>query len=284
MGGKWLALKLDAKEQNTIRQYLLGQLPQEDSARLEERLLIDVDFFQEVLIGEDELVDQYLGEQLSQAERQSFETHFLLAPEHQRRLRFARALHRYVDFAGTPEAQEERAAENVSDKEPDAAKPSAKRIFFRFLRITDPIVSYALAAVILLTVGGVAWLIFNNWRQQIPHQPGKLHVATLTPGLTRDGGESKRISIPPDIDTVQLRLELPSNRYRSYRAEVVDDEGKLIWSEGEIQSAVDTSPKFVELNIKRQLLLPGDYQVKVSGRLADGGTESIGSYPFRITP
>jgi hypothetical protein len=275
-------LQSDYKEHETIRHYLLGQATQENSSSLEERLLTDSALFQALLIVEDELVDQYLSDKLTPAERQSFETHFLIPPERQRKLRFGRALHKYVNFAAASEALEQDSGENVSDGKPDVAQPPPKRGFFSFLPFSNPAVSYSLAAAMLLIVAGISWVVFNNWRQQAPHQPENVYVVTLTPGLTRDSGELKRLSVPADTDTVQLRLELPSTRFLSYRAEVVDVAGKLILLEDEIKSA-DTSPKFVELNIRHQLLAPGDYQVKVSGRLSGGGSESIGSYPFRVT-
>src|ERR1700682_2490180 len=102
----WVPVKLDHNEQETIRLYLLGQAPLEDSSKVEERLLTDGEFYQELLIVEEELIDRYLSGELSESERESFEPHFLLPPERQQKLRFARSLKKYVSFAGTAQPTE----------------------------------------------------------------------------------------------------------------------------------------------------------------------------------
>jgi len=48
------------------------------------------------VISEDELIDQYLKDQLTPAESEAFENHFLRAPERQQKLRFAKALKKLV--------------------------------------------------------------------------------------------------------------------------------------------------------------------------------------------
>ena len=58
-------MKSHAKEQETIRQYLLGLLPPEEMSQLEERLLANSAFYEELLIVEDELVDEYFADELA---------------------------------------------------------------------------------------------------------------------------------------------------------------------------------------------------------------------------
>ena len=49
-------------------------------------------FFEELLLVEEELIDDYIGDQLSLDERQSFEQHFLSTSGRHGQLRFAQAL------------------------------------------------------------------------------------------------------------------------------------------------------------------------------------------------
>ena len=65
---------------NVIRQYLLGQALDADRAEVEERLMADDRIYDDLLAIEDELIDEYLGGQLSQVEQQKFEEVFLAAP------------------------------------------------------------------------------------------------------------------------------------------------------------------------------------------------------------
>jgi hypothetical protein len=97
-------VKPDSKEQQTVREYLLGLAPEGDSAHVEEQLLTDDAFYEELLIAEDELIDQYLNAALSPTEHHSFETHFLAAPERHRKLSFARAFHKYLALTTTSES------------------------------------------------------------------------------------------------------------------------------------------------------------------------------------
>lgn len=270
----------DFKEKETIRHYLLGQATQEDSARLEEQLLTDGAFFQELLIVEDELIDQYLGDELAPAERQSFETHFLLAPEHRRKLGFGRALHRYMDAAASSEPLD--AAENLSDENPGVVKPPPKRGLFSFLPFSNPLISYSLAAAIMLIVGGVSWVVLNNWRQQTPPQPGNVYVVTLTPGLTRDSGEIRKFTIPPDSGTIRLQLALPDNQYQSYEAVLHDSSGDILLTKSNLKAQSVSAQPALLVDIVPNLIPSGDYRITLSGLTADGNSESVTSYSFRV--
>ena len=67
----------ETHEYAEIRKYLLGNIQAEDKRRkIEERLMLDDDYFEEVLIEEEELIQDYVDDQLSADERQRFEKHF----------------------------------------------------------------------------------------------------------------------------------------------------------------------------------------------------------------
>ena len=80
----------------TIRQYLLGQLGEEGQQDIEQRLLREDDLFQELEIAEEELIDEYVDQALSTAERKQFESYFRSTSERESKLEFATALHRYL--------------------------------------------------------------------------------------------------------------------------------------------------------------------------------------------
>ena len=82
-----------------IKQYLLGELPYNEQDQIEERLLTDPKFFEESLIVEDELVDEYLFGLLSDPEEEKFERHFLSVPQQRQKLELAKTLERYASEA-----------------------------------------------------------------------------------------------------------------------------------------------------------------------------------------
>lgn len=95
---------VETHENAEIRKYLLGNIQVEDERRkIEERLMLDDDYFEELLMQEDELIQDYVDDQLSTDERQKFEKHFLISEERRDKIRFARALRRYINERHPPE-------------------------------------------------------------------------------------------------------------------------------------------------------------------------------------
>ena len=280
-----MPVKLDHSEQETIRRYLLGQAPLEDSSRVEERLLTDGAFYQELLIAEDELIDQYLSGELSEPDRKSFEPHFLLLPERQEKMRFARSLKKYVSSVGPAQPLESITTNESSEDAAEVAGPLPnKRPFFPFLPFGSPIVSYALAAAVLLIVVGASWIVLKNWRTPAPRVPGKVITLVLTPGLTRDDeGGIKKIAIRPGTDTVQLQLQIAStDQYQSYRALLQTTEGLEKLRANDLTATTTGTSVVVPLQLTAGLLTRGDYYVKLSGLTPSGEYRNLGRYSFRV--
>src|ERR1700751_2745734 len=82
--------------QDQIRRYLLGKLDDGTRAEVEQGLLSAGEVFEELLVAEEEIIDDYAGGRLNPEERDDFEAHFLATPERRQKLRFARALHRHA--------------------------------------------------------------------------------------------------------------------------------------------------------------------------------------------
>ena len=272
-------MQLDYKEQESLRKYLLGSLPPGEIAALEERLLTDAVFYDELLMVEDELIDQYLSGEQSPAERDSFEAHFALAPERQQKVRFARALKKYVSSTNEAEAKDVIIAEPPSSELVSVADKS-QRPFFPFLQ-RNPILAYSLAAAFVLVIGIVSWTTLNRSKS---HEPGQVLAVVLTPGLSRsvDGGEIKKISIPPGTDTLQLQLELPKAEYATYRAEVLRSDRTMVSMVGGLRPATATANKSITVPLSASLFKRDDYSVKVGGKRPDGVYEDVASYVFRV--
>jgi hypothetical protein len=275
-------LQLDYKEQESLRKYLLGSLPPGEIAALEERLLTDAVFYDELLMVEDELIDQYLSGDQSQAERETLEAHFALAPGRQQKVRFARALKKYVSSTNEAEAKDVIVAE-PSFSEPVSDPDKSKRPFFPFLP-RNPILAYSLAATFVLVIGVVSWTALNRLKNPGSHEPGQVLAVVLTPGLSRsvDGGEIKKISIPPGTDTVDLQLELPKAEYATYRAEILRSDRTLVSMIEGLRPATATANKSITVPLSASLFKRDDYSVKLGGKRPDGVYEDVASYVFRV--
>ncbi len=72
--------------------YLLGELSEEEGAKLEDEYFARDDFFEQLLVVEDDLIDDYVRGELSASRRACFEKHFLSMPQRRERVGFAREL------------------------------------------------------------------------------------------------------------------------------------------------------------------------------------------------
>jgi len=261
-------------------QYLLGQGPPEDSLSLEERLVTDGEFYNELLITEDDLIDQYLSGELSESEQESFENHFLATPERRRKVRFGRAFNKYV-IAVEVVPDEDASSEDVLEGMLDVPKPPPKPWYYLFLPSQNPVLSYSLAAALLLIIATASWLAL---RKPIgpSRDPARILAVTLTPGLTRgESGGSNRLTIPADVGTVRLQLELAADEYQAYHAELLSSSGEAILSQNNLKSERINGRLIVPVDVAAGLIQAGDFRLKLSGINTSEKLESIGSYSFR---
>ena len=133
---------MSRQDEESIKSYLLGELTQSDAEQLEERILTDDTFANQVVLIEDELVEDFARGALSARERKQFQEHFLSTPNRQRKLMLVRALRKYSDNVGP-----------VSDIQP---APSV------FRRILSPQWGAPALAVLIVAVSAGVWWIINR--------------------------------------------------------------------------------------------------------------------------
>ncbi|HXI23846.1 MAG TPA: hypothetical protein VNG71_08215 [Pyrinomonadaceae bacterium] len=244
----------------------------------------DSNFYEELLILEDETIDRYVRGAMSEADSASFQSYFLQSPEHRQKLRFARALSKYVDRAlgeSTGEFNAEAAPAALPEQDsagmhPDNSSAKARGFWWPF---QTPALNYALAAVVVIAIVGIAWVALRSSR---PAGPGNVFEATLVPGgITREGGAIQTISIPPGADTVRLRLILPPDQYQDYGIQLLASDGTSLRTLEGLKSAEASGQKSLQVDIPAQLLRRDTYKLKLSGSTS-GSYEKIASYNFRV--
>jgi hypothetical protein len=256
----------NAEEQDLLRGYLLGSLQEADRAPLEERLLKDDDFYEQLLIAEDELAEQYLAGGLAGAEREHFESHFLSTPERRRKVRFARAMRRYAAAS--------------SDAAPAPARVRKTPFSVPFFGALSWRGAFVLAAASLLLVFGVSWLALKG-RGPSREGPRRPLAVALSPSGVREGGVLTRLTVAPGTDEVQLRLPLPADEYQTYRAELRTAEGPTVTTVDDLSAETLDGARVVVFRIDPSMLPPGDYELRLGG---GGAHEPVARYPFRVLP
>ncbi len=143
----------DVIDRNTLRRYLLGDLTQEEQlAPVEERLLAEDDFFEEFQLVKEDLIDQYVNQQLTAEDRRRFEQHFLITAERREDVRHAQALSRYARKS-RQEAEQPEEKKHLKDDRP-------RRGFLWAWLLPTPSFRFAATLVLMVGVGFLVWRTF----------------------------------------------------------------------------------------------------------------------------
>jgi hypothetical protein len=267
-----------------MRTYLLGNLEADRRAALEESILYDRGFYEELLVVEEELIDQYLVNELSPSERKQFETHFLNTAERQKNLRFGRLLRRYLNSQPVFVPPENMP---VAVRQTETPAPAKKFLSFPagpFGRSASLGVSAAVVASIAIIVM-VGWLSTRKPGQgTVKEDSSRLVTVPLMPGSQRsEGGTTQRVPVPPKGFKVRLELQVSNSNFHNYKSELFREKASLQTAD-ELKAETNREQRqIVPWTIAGEVLSPGDYQVRLSGVLDSGHDEFIDNYSFRVT-
>ena len=254
-----------------MHEFLLGTLDGDLKTQFEERILTEPGVYEELLVVEDELIDQYLAGDLSALEQQQFESHFLITAERQKNLRFAKQLCEYANaHIDLTELEESPIPVNQS---------------FSLLR--TPLRRWSALAVLAAFVGCAGIILVRglvNKREACVVQQTDSRVVTVTllPGSAgTEGSNTQRVIVSPKGAKVKLELELTNPTFRNYKSELFRANKSLQISD-ELTLEAKGEQRVVPFTVTGEMLSPGDYQVKLSGVLDSGADEFIDNYSFRV--
>jgi methionine-rich copper-binding protein CopC len=250
-----------------IRQYLLGNLSHEDQQRVEGRLMIESDFLEALTLGEEELLEDYLNDELSGGDRLRFEQHFLSTLERQKKLRFALAFNRYTSNAL---AAIEQATPSSS---PTGLTWNAWLRFF--WKGQTPAFRTAFAFTLLAIIAGVWWLA----RPQ-PPQTFATFTLSIYPDNRSEGAQAAKVRYPLEADALKLTLLLPKvpGSADGYRVELLTESGEA----RPLQTAGQDA-QAVTVIIPAAQLVRGQYALRLFATTADGKEQRVsGNYFFTV--
>lgn len=244
--------------QARLRQYLLGLLAEGSREEIEKGLLRDEDLFEELLIAEDDLVDNYLGGELSRNERTAFEQHFLATTERQEKLTFARAFNRHMT------------ATHPSEIAAGRFWPLLKNRQSQVFGVTG-------IAILLIAVVLALWL-FRDQRTS-PQSFATLNL-TITQGTRGDGSPVPVLRLPIREDALRIVLALPEKPPPALRYQA-----ELETAAGEKRRLAPTSDDSNSLKvvIPATDLKRGQYAIKLFAVGNDGVEQRVsGGYYFTL--
>ncbi len=255
-----------------MRAYLLGTLEEDQRTQLEEGILSEPQIYEELLIAEEELIDQFLAGDLSKIETDQFEKHFLITADRQKKLRFGSMLQNYVNSHSS-----------TLQPKPFTSVSTAPAPLSSFSFTSRPVMVFSAMLVALLGIVWVGWFAMKKSADQASLHTIPPHLTvTLKPGST---GSPQTATSPangaPKGYQVKLELELANPTFRNYKSELIRANKSLKVSD---ELTLETKGKqiVVPFTVPGEMLSPGDYQVRLSGVLDSGADEFIDSYLFRI--
>jgi hypothetical protein len=301
-----------------LRAFLLGRLSEAERNRIEEALLEDEELFELSLALEDELVDELVRGDLSEAESEVLTGYLSRLPDGSSRVQVAKA------FEKKRRSQEDRVP-LIPESGPTRMKPL-------WAWISPPGERFYRAAILVLAVG-VALSTFKNLRllnlvhgmreelgrseakiQELEvelRQPSSVDPARDRPAETIPRVEGSASSSEPDhasasrttvlltagtfrgaradrplvrvtnYQVIDLMLDLGADEYPTYRAALCDADGREIASSSQLRAQSSDERILLAFPILADWLARGDYFVDLEGVTPSGRRESIGRYDFR---
>jgi len=272
------------EEHVLIRRYLLGELEEELREQLEQRVISDSNYKQEVLITEGELLDEFVSGELSPHDRALFLRNFLASPAQRRKLETAKALHAY-------------AVNHKSPDTPAVVEGGWLKSLFALFSSRRRFLQFAWATVILLAVLGSVLLIYSIISSQRPSyydelvmlnqpsspvlEPGSsVASAQLSPLLFRGNSDAKTISVTPETDKLQLLLPTAAGTPAKYRVTLKENGGAQVFELPDVSTRQVGANSILVLQIPVKMLTANEYVVETVEN--SSSADSVTVYPFRI--
>lgn len=129
----------------------------------------------------------------------------------------------------------------------------------------------------------------NNKLTPIPTktpEPKKTPIETTAPnpvlalfaGTLRADGEINELNLPKNASGATFRLNLKTVDYKTFRAEIMDGNGKIIYRSGNLKP----QKSVINLSVRAKNLSKGDYRINLYGKNSAGENESAADFQFRV--
>ncbi|HJP93379.1 MAG TPA: hypothetical protein VJ875_15585 [Pyrinomonadaceae bacterium] len=267
-----------------LREFLLGKLNDEQRGPIEDLFLTDSEMRERVLALEQDLIEDYLEDNLTEEEKGRFLSRYVKTDEQQRNVRIIKSIKDWaVRESRTPHA-------------PAATVSTWSRLWTRLRlkrALVIPIAVTIMIAIVLVIV------LLNSWMEQRKHSaieqelaqlnsPANLSEITpqaildLRPVTVRSGESQPELKLRADIRVVELRLPwIQKERYLTYQAEVRRIGNGKSFMIKNVQVEND-GRNVIRIRLPTHMLTQGHYQIMLTGIAPDGSANSSEEYAFAV--
>jgi hypothetical protein len=264
------------------RRYLLGLASEDEAAAVEHEYFADQDAVDRIAAAEDDLIEDYLADQLSRGDRERFERDYLASPPHRVRVETIRRLM----------AQGSRSA-------PGPSKISA----ISPRRLTRYRPWLALAASLLIVASVALWLFAPSGRKpavvdnggSVPPAAGAptgsspsrgpvTFALTLSPVAIRGASDSPPTAIPAGTDVVTIRLERDADNRPliARRAAVRTVAGVEVWQGAVTAESTPVPGVAARIDVPAAKVPADDYLITLYGTDRAGAEKEWAQYFLRV--
>jgi hypothetical protein len=117
-----------------------------------------------------------------------------------------------------------------------------------------------------------------------PQPPAEGNVVSLI--LTaplRGVGQVPALSLKPGTNQVAAQLQLEAADYSAYRVSLIDPAtNETLWRSDRLKASHSRNGRALRINFPASLLKPDTYILQVSGIAANGASEVMSDYPFKV--
>ena len=219
-------MKLD---ETTLRKYLLDDLSSAETEEVEMQILDDSDPETSLALAEHELIEDFIDENLSPAERALFQQNFLVSPRRKESVEFLKELKRH-------------SLEVSANKKKSENKASLSAGFRAFFRTNfAPVAGFASLALIILIVG-FWWFTGFSQPTELAKETAALNQKNLSdlsayqnlptlnliPGVFRSNDPARALNKENLNENILLRLAVQGNYLSKPTVDLYRGEARLL--------------------------------------------------------
>lgn len=263
-----------------LRDYLKGNLSEEEQSRLEERIFSDDRLFEDLIAEEDDWIDSYVAQRMTPQERNRFEALILQNPELKKKVELAANLRRYLL--------------EVSRKREHGRRVWLAAAVFAFLALagwwwlqTRAGLSGTTQKASLPSIDQkLDKVIARGDEKRTPKAPvpeqSAVQVMVLSAAGFREPEREQVLRLTDDSKPVEFHLipEVAGPRY--YRVRIETAEGKAILENQPLELKVEKGRQTLIFRMDAKQLPAESLIVILEGKQESGGWETAGEYSFRV--
>jgi hypothetical protein len=264
-----------------LRQFLLGQVDDQERQRLESMFVTGALSRERVIAAEQHLLDDFLDDSLTPADRERFLAQYGETPAEQRKLRIAKSIQEWATSGAAVTAV--------------GAAAGSRWSRLRARMRLKPVFMIPIAAVTVLAIVFAVIALKSRWEQRNEYlamqqeflrlnapstRPDLSSYVALSPGTVRSAEAENELTVPANVESVALGLIwTQGEHFSSYQATIrrLDKDKSFTIPNLQLDSG-----NVIRLRLPTRYLTRGLYRIEVSGTGADSTIGPSEEYQFQV--